>query len=311
QNVDLSGDDLQAFIDLHLNAEAIIRWVARDRSRLEPIRQLISECPELLSDVVDLSPLEDQVRALEQLSPEVLSAFFDQLLEIRDPDSLVKAFSALTESDTGRHVATDVLAGRLTERLSDARNYAHEYSTLIATEGVIETDVQNFIEEHPWLVGLHYVRVRHKVSIPRGEVDFILERYDGFYDLLELKGPEDVIIADPAPNESRQPSPPSSFSLGPSLAQALAQVHYYRHILDSSAGDVAELYGLTRTRHPRLIILIGRASDLSDTSRHLLTQLNISLHRVEIVPYDILGSRIEGLVKNVEDYLSGTGDSVT
>src|SRR5438093_718414 len=85
-----------------------------------------------------------------------------------------------------RFVTGEVLAARASDRIEDARGAVREYEELLAS-GAGETALQHFIEQHPWLLGLEYVRVRPRHDIPRATADFILERFDGFHDLLELK----------------------------------------------------------------------------------------------------------------------------
>ena len=70
-----------------------------------------------------------------------------------------------------------------------------------------------------------------------------------------------------------------------------------------------EQYGLHQTKGPRAIIVIGRASQLTDSETGILRELNKSLHRVEIVPFDLIGQRASVVLDNVERYLGvASGD---
>ncbi len=131
----------------------------------------------------------------------------------------------------------------------------------------------------------------------------MLERFDGYHDLLELKDPQDPIIEAPTPKDG-VPPPASSYRLSSSLAQALAQIHVYRDVLTNDADTVEKLYGLNETRDPLLIIVIGQVASLTTDKARVLKNLNLSLHRVEIVPYDVLGTRAHTVIKNVERYLT-------
>ena len=163
-----------------------------------------------------------------------------------------------------------------------------------------ETDVQSFLEHYPWIVGLHYVRARGRVEVPRGVIDFVLDRFDGFFDIVEMKGPADAIVVERSGSiPDDRPGSPSRYTLGPALATALAQAHLYRSIL-SAAHTVRGQYGLSDTRQPRILILIGLSRQLTEGARDVLRELNLSLHRVEVVPYDLLGVRMAGLVNNLE-----------
>lgn len=56
-------------------------------------------------------------------------------------------------------------------------------------------------------------------------------------------------------------------------------------------------------RDPRLIIVIGKAGSPPEHRQRVLLELNKSLHRVEIVPYDVLAKRATAVLDNVELYL--------
>jgi hypothetical protein len=204
---------------------------------------------------------------------------------------------ALTHDVDGRYATAEVLGERSYDRLADARGAAEEFDELLATAN--ETQIQEFLELHPWLLGLDYVRIRTRQLIPRGAVDFLLERFDGFHDLLELKSPGDSIFE--VHGRAAIPSP-SAYRLSRPLSLALAQVHGYRDALRYEEA-VEKLYGLPHSREPRSIILIGRASELSESEERLLREFNRSLHRVEVVPFDVLTRRARVNLDNVERYL--------
>ncbi len=61
--------------------------------------------------------------------------------------------------------------------------------------------------------------------------------------------------------------------------------------------------GLLLSRDPRLIIVIGMADLLPEHSQRILTVLNKSLHRVQVVPYDVLAKRVDAVLNNIDKYL--------
>ncbi len=60
----------------------------------------------------------------------------------------------------------------------------------------------------------------------------------------------------------------------------------------------------------RIIIVIGTSTSLSDQGQRILRELNRTLHRVEIVPYDVLGLRANAILDNVERYIMKAEDEV-
>jgi hypothetical protein len=81
-------------------------------------------------------------------------------------------------------------------------------------------------------------------------------------------------------------------------------VHVYRSVLTEIAGTVDELYGLRESRDPLLVVVIGQASALPLHRLRVLRDLNLSLHRVAIVPYDVLARRARVVLDNVELHLT-------
>jgi hypothetical protein len=289
-----SSSELGHFLDEHLTLETLTSWLSRSSSRFQILQDLISSDSD--------SSSVDTAAALRKLDVEELAVFEEFAHYVRrlgGGSQLGELLEQVTLFEKGRAAAATALAHRLPERIADIREQLSLYGQLIALPSSTETDVQRFLEAHPWVVGLPYVRARARVEIPRGELDFVLERYDGFFDVVELKGPQELIVVERLSSGAMRPPSASAYSLSPALAGALAQAHHYRALLDQ-ARDLHDQYGLTDTRQPRILIVLGCSTSLSDPSREVLRQLNLSLHRVEVIPYDLLGTRTLGLLNNLE-----------
>jgi hypothetical protein len=294
-------DELRALINLRLEASDIAAWAGDNEARLAELHAIIAASAPPAADV---TAAVSALRALGHLDVEVVTAIVDLLGSGLEREARVQLLRALTDDPTGRYVTGEVLGQRTVERLADARRAAENYSSLLDDPASSETDLQIFLEQNPWLLGLDYSRVLPRQPILRGTVDFILERFDGFHDLLELKSSQDPVIV--APDGGDVPPSASKYALSHDLAQALAQVHVYRDMLRHD--QVAEeCFGLEHSRDPRVIIVIGKAEGLSDHRGRVLRELNRSLHRMEIVPYDILGKRANAVLDNVDRYLVAAG----
>jgi hypothetical protein len=77
----------------------------------------------------------------------------------------------------------------------------------------------------------------------------------------------------------------------------------YRDRLTRHAEATEDLLGLPLSRDPWLIIVIGRVDRLPEHSQRVLTELNKSLHRVQVVPYDVLAKRADAVLNNIDKYL--------
>jgi hypothetical protein len=298
---DASAAEVQQLLEVHLTAETLRAWAEADQTRLDNVREVFG------SSGPWPSSLADGLRAIESvqdLDEEVLGALLELCSREPDPGIRLEILSALTRDAAGRRDAGEVLGQRAADRSADARLAVEEYNQLLET-GAGETRLQSCIEAYPWLLGLEYTAIRPRVELPRGAMDFLAERFDGVHDLLELKSPQDRIIA-ARPGRRGAPSSASKHSLSRPLAIALAQVHIYRGTL-TTGSELMEQYGLHQTRDPRAMVVIGRAGQLTNFETGILRELNKSLHRVEIVPYDLIGQRASVILDNVERYLSASG----
>jgi hypothetical protein len=296
-----SPSRMAAFLERHLDPELISLWATNDANRLVALHRVLSGItpPELAAVAV-----AEYIRGLPALDLSVIEALIQIVADITDEEARLHLLKALTQDESGRTAMSQTLASRLEDRIEDVRRAAKGYGALLLTATSAETDFQNYFVRHPWLIGMDYVSVRPRFGIPRGQLDFILERYDGFHDVLELKDPQDPIITQKTRSTTGVPASSSQFSLSPDLANALAQVHDYRDILTGEESMISRRYGLQNSRNPRLMILIGKSSALTPERERILEQLNLSLHRVEIVPYDIVGRRAEAWLSNIEKHLA-------
>jgi hypothetical protein len=291
---------LREFIASQIDLDYIVRWVSDHEERIEQLRVIAGAGegePPSLADTIAA------VEALGGLGTEDVAAIAAFFGPETNRDQRLELVRAVTADPTGRYVTGEVLAERAPQRVEDARNAMAAYEALLNDEQSNETAMQEFIEENLWLLGLDYAVMRARKPGVSGAMDFLLQRYDGFHDLLELKSPHDELIRAPDVADGDPVPSPSEYALSPSLAQALAQAHVYRDRLTRYPEAAQEFYGLPHTRDPRLIIVIGKAECLPEHRQRVLRELNKSLHRVEIVPYDVLAKRAEAVLDNVELYL--------
>jgi len=186
------ADEVARWLDEHLDEAALLRWAGNNEQRLALLRQVAVTGEEQDEGEAsgDVQRALAALEALESIGPDVAEAI--AAVADGDRESKIELFWALTDDDEGRVAAGQLLSTRLDERLDDARRAADAFDELLRTSG--ETAVQHFLEARPWLLGLDYARVRPRQTIVRGAIDFLLERFDDFHDLLELKSPDDPLF---------------------------------------------------------------------------------------------------------------------
>lgn len=94
----------------------------------------------------------------------------------------------------GREAAATVLHERVAERVADARRNLDAYRALLDNPAASETGMQDFLAPHSLLFGLELRQHPTAAVRPSGSMDFLLERYDGYIDVVELKGPHEPIL---------------------------------------------------------------------------------------------------------------------
>jgi hypothetical protein len=298
---------VKALIESSMTIEHIAAWARDNQERLDQLSDLVAASPnDPPSFAAALAAIED----LNQLGADDLTALTSFLRSDTDPQQRIEILRAATDDPTGRYVTGQVLIERTPQRVEDARQAMANYEGLLDDETSTETTMQHFIEGNLWLLGLDYAVMSPRRAGVSGTMDFILQRYDGFHDLLELKSPHDELIRAPdAPMDGLIPSP-HQYALSPTLGQALAQALVYRDRLTRHAAAAGELYGLPQARDPRLIIVMGKVGALPEHRAQVLRELNKSLHRVEVVPYDVLAMRARAMLDNVEAYFTAAQSDV-
>ena len=295
-----------------LTVERVAEWAVRDPERREQLRVALGSDTTTGSDV-DIPDLVATLGGLDdlELDSDSVAALASLFGSGADRERRLAMLRAVTEDAAGRYLTSEVLAERTVDRIADARGAMAAYQALLDDPDTGETAMQAFIEKNLWLLGFDYAKMVPQQRVLGGTIDFILERVDGFQDVLELKDPQDPIITVQNSGIGSAAPPPSAYALSRSLAQALGQAHAYRDRLTRHAEALEDLLGLPLSRDPRLIIIIGRADRLPEHAQRVLKELNKSLHRVEVVPYDVLARRADAVLDNIEKYLVAAGGQPT
>ncbi|GAB3263676.1 Shedu anti-phage system protein SduA domain-containing protein [Nocardioides dilutus] len=294
------ADEVRAFVERQLDVEHVAGWLEQDPARMQRLAELV--------DVGHTHPATvkqalDALGALGGLDEEGVQRLIEFVLKVTDDAQRADLIRHATATKEGREVTGEVLSERIEDRLEDARRDLAGYRALLVKPKATETDMQRYLAEHPLLFGLQYARIRPQLRGPSGSMDFILERLDGYNDLVELKGPSDKIIKAPR-HEAGAPVPsPHSYKLSAGLSQALAQALAYRDRLTRYASAAEELGGIRNAREPRLLIVLGRLTSLEEHQRQVLLELNRSLHRVQIIPYDQIADKAQTTLDNIAKYL--------
>jgi hypothetical protein len=124
--------------------------------------------------------------------------------------------------------------------------------------------------------------------------DFLMEAYDGFLDVVEIKRPEGGMSfwASALDHGNHVPST--------DLTKAVAQATRYIYEVEREANSVKFLnrVGGVKTVKPRCILVFGRSADWNEAQLEAYRILNASYHNLTILTYDHVlarARRIAGL----------------
>ena len=154
-----------------------------------------------------------------------------------------------------------------------------EFEKMLKNKKTKEKTLQKFIYKNWWFFGSKYKNVhKEKAAGMKGRNDFLLEKNDGYYDIVELKRANVPLF-----NVKKAIM---SNDLKDALSQMAKYVDYYcRHYLDHK--DITKIDVL----YPTGIIIIGRRKN---NEKQALKYHQAILHQIELQTYDdLLDSAIQ------------------
>jgi len=154
-------------------------------------------------------------------------------------------------------------------KIPDYEKHIEEFENLI-NNSKKERELQRFLTEHPWLLGLEYETCKPQKIAPGQRYDFYIEKYDGYADIVEIKKSNDKLFN----NEGK---------ITPVFSRAIQQIIDYI--------DDAIYYGNNKRLSEKLkfnflkpkgILIIGRR----DSNTERIKNLGYYFHNIEILTYD-------------------------
>jgi Domain of unknown function (DUF4263) len=172
-----------------------------------------------------------------------------------------------------------------------------------------ESDWQRWFQSNSWVLGSQFVRILDERHIDVQHIsDFLVEAYDGFLDVVEIKRPEGGMSfwASTLDHDNFIPST--------ELTKAVAQATRYIYEVEREANSVKflERVGGVKTVKPRCILVFGRSQDWNNEQKESYRIFNASFHNLTVLTYDHVlarAQRIAGI--EVEPNSEGADGSST
>ena len=167
-----------------------------------------------------------------------------------------------------------------------------EFEQMLAAD-LTEPDWQHWFQQNSWVLGSEFVRVLDERAIDTQHIsDFLMEAYDGFLDIVEIKRPEGGLTfwATALDHGNYVPSV--------SLTKAIAQASRYVYEVEREANSIKFLERVSgvQTVKPRCILIFGRSNDWNPKQVESYRILNAGFHNLSILTYDHVLARAKRIV---------------
>ena len=159
-----------------------------------------------------------------------------------------------------------------------------------------ENYFQRELTNNKWIFGAWYEDVIPKRKADaENQPDFVLKRYDGFADVVEIEAPGKILFT--KPNKSKKIRP--SHFLTEAFNQAIDYIDSYNDAFkdefykDATSGVTNPL----NPYRPKALVIIGRDNN---SERHKLRQYNSFLNNVSVFTYDEFLKNAEAMLNFIE-----------
>jgi len=161
------------------------------------------------------------------------------------------------------------------------------------SKNLVESNWQNWFEKNSWVLGSDFVRILDERHIDTQNIsDFLMEAYDGFLDIVEIKRPEGGMRFWAAQLDHGNYIPSTD------LIKAITQASSYIYEVEREANSIKFLERVdgVKTIKPRCILIFGRSNDWNDKQVEAYRILNSGYHNISIMTYDHVLDRAKRIV---------------
>lgn len=209
----------------------------------------------------------------------------DQPFENENAKQIRALFSLPNKKDLIKFVLdNDVIPDELMVSLNLARRVraVREFESMLL-EDLRESPWQKWFEANSWVLGSEFVRILDERDIDTQHIsDFLMEAYDGFLDVVEIKRPEGGMNFWSSTLDHGNHVP--SIDLIKAFTQASRYI--YEVELEANSVKFQQRVGGIKTVKPRCVLIFGRSNDWNDKQIEAYRILNSSFHNLTILTYD-------------------------
>ncbi len=157
-----------------------------------------------------------------------------------------------------------------------------------------EHDWQKWFQENNWVLGTDYVRILDERNIDTKNItDFLMEAYDGFIDIVEIKRPDGNL------NFWAKSKDHDNYVPDQDLVKAITQATKYIYEIERESDSIKFLDRVdeVKTIKPRCVLIYGRSDDWNNEQKESFRILNSNYHNLSILTYDHILDRARRIIK--------------
>lgn len=162
-----------------------------------------------------------------------------------------------------------------------------------------EQDIQDFLKNNTWILGDEYVYQQpiffSQFPMWKDKLDFFLKRYDGFYDIIEIKKADAKLFVGLDEN-TQLISPTRESPMAGDLKDALSQIINYLEEANILRQSLRDILGINIYK-PRGFVIIGKNDKIYNQA---ITTLNDYLNDIRILTYDDLYTKATGFITRIK-----------
>ena len=167
-----------------------------------------------------------------------------------------------------------------------------EFENMLS-KNLVEFNWQSWFKKNDWVLGSEFVRILDERSIdPNNIADYLMQAYDGFLDIIEIKRPEGNLRF--WGNSQVQ----GNWIPSADLTKAITQATKYIYEVEREANSVKflERVGKIKTIKPRCVLIFGRSNSWDESQKEAYRILNASYHNLTIMTYDHVLARAKRIL---------------
>jgi hypothetical protein len=276
----------------------------------KPKEMLDDEKPETLQPKSELTLDDEEFKSLIEFIRDNYEPFRHGTKAFIPLDKPFEAESAaqiraLFSLPDKKQIVQFILSNKIIpEQLAIGLEQAHRISAIQQFEQMLEEDHkepvwQDWFKKNSWVLGSEFVRILDERQIDTRNIsDFLMEAYDGFLDIVEIKRPEGDLRFWAATLDHGNYIPSQD------LMKAITQSTRYIFEVEREANSAKFLarVGQVKIVKPRCILIFGRSNDWNPEQVEAYRIMNAGYHNLTVMTYDYVlerAKRILGLAARV------------